>query len=330
MNTMTHLSQDDLALFALQLLEGEELENAIQHLERCEQCRQEVARFQGDLVGYALAQSELHTPPAAARERLMRRVAKEKKIALPVAVPRPAEPARAAVASLPAYEHSSASVPVAQPIPLPQERPATDTGELFLASRGRRIFESEPEEVEETRHGRNPVVSILGWTGWAIAAGMAVVAGLQFRERQSALGDLAAQQVKTQSVESSLTEAQTTLDTLTDAGAMQVSLHMLVNGQPEPPKPEGHAAYIAGKGSLVFIASHLQPIDPNKTYQLWLLPADGQNPVPAGTFRPDSRGIATVVMPEIPKGIAAKGFGVTVEEQGGSKTPTPPIILAGM
>jgi anti-sigma-K factor RskA len=35
-------------------------------------------------------------------------------------------------------------------------------------------------------------------------------------------------------------------------------------------------------------------------------------------------------MPELPKGVAAKGFGVTVEDEGGSKTPTAPIVLAGM
>jgi anti-sigma-K factor RskA len=28
--------------------------------------------------------------------------------------------------------------------------------------------------------------------------------------------------------------------------------------------------------------------------------------------------------------VTAKGFGVTVEDDGGSKTPTAPIVLAGM
>jgi hypothetical protein len=35
------------------------------------------------------------------------------------------------------------------------------------------------------------------------------------------------------------------------------------------------------------------------------------------------------MMPQLPKGIAAKGFGVTIENEGGSDTPTLPIVLAG-
>jgi hypothetical protein len=35
-------------------------------------------------------------------------------------------------------------------------------------------------------------------------------------------------------------------------------------------------------------------------------------------------------MPSLPKGIAARGFGVTVENEGGSKTPTLPVILSGL
>lgn len=328
MIAVSHLSPEDLALFALQLLEGAELDQALQHLERCETCRHEVARFQGDLVGYALALSEQHTPPAAARERLLRRVAKEKKAVPAPPAARPVELPRPAVTSLPAYDPSSTAVPVAAAALF--ERPAEDKGDVFLAARGRRLLAAEPEESEETQRGSRPLLAILGFTGWALAAGMAVVAGLQFRERQSAQSELAAQQVKIQGAESSLAEAQNTLDTLTDASAMQLSLHVPVNGQPEPPKPEAHVAYIPSKGSLVLIANHMQPIDVNKTYELWLLPADGKDPVPAGAFRPDSRGVATLLMPELPKGVAAKGFGITIEDQSGSKNPTPPIILAGM
>jgi len=34
-------------------------------------------------------------------------------------------------------------------------------------------------------------------------------------------------------------------------------------------------------------------------------------------------------MPPLPKGVEAKAFGVTVEDEGGATVPTPPIILAG-
>jgi anti-sigma-K factor RskA len=70
-------------------------------------------------------------------------------------------------------------------------------------------------------------------------------------------------------------------------------------------------------------------VQPGKTYELWVLPASGAAPVAAGTFRPDVNGSASVVLPALPKNVPAKGFGVTVEPDGGSPTPTLPIVLMG-
>ena len=323
MNSTNHLSAEDLTLFALQLLEGEERRDAAQHLQHCAECRAEVARVQGDLAVYALAASEPASPPAAARERLLEAAAKEKK-APPMERTIPARAAAGANGSR-----------AAEPPQVRREMPGRDDGELFLASRGRRMFEAEHADEEERRpRSAAGAASWLGWAGWAIAAGMAVVAGLQFRERQAVQADLATQTAKVNSQSDELTEARDALHALTSEGAMQVALHVPVNGAPEPPKPEGHAAYDAQHGALVFIGEHLQPLAPEKTYELWLLPADkdGQKspPIPAGLFRPDGRGVGRVVMPEIPRGVAAVGFGVTIENDGGSKTPTLPIVLAGM
>jgi anti-sigma-K factor RskA len=40
-------------------------------------------------------------------------------------------------------------------------------------------------------------------------------------------------------------------------------------------------------------------------------------------------GDAVLIMPDIPKGIIAKAFGITIEDQGGSPKPTSPIVLQG-
>lgn len=324
MNGPRHLSQDDLALFALQSLEGEELAQALDHLERCEDCRHEVARFQGDLAGYALANSELQTPPAAARERLLSAVAKEKKL-----VPeRTVAPLR----------RSSTAVPVAQMPPvdtLPEEhvlemvRP--HDGELFLSARGRRTDRREEETLRSAPRKANPAAAILAWTGWAAAAALAVMAGMQYRVRQNLQGEFNAQTAALARANSSLDEAEATLHTLTDAGAMQVSLHVPPATGTPPVEPEGHAAYNAQSGALVFIADHLTPLPQGKTYELWLLPPDkNAAPVPAGMFKPDARGVASVMMPDIPKGQPALGFGVTIEDDGGSQKPTLPIVMMGL
>lgn len=293
MNTSEHLSADDLTLFALQLLPEDELKAAVEHLEHCEACRQEVAQIQGDLVVYAMS-AEQHSPPAAARERLLRRVAKE-----PKAVPVEAEPV------------------AAEPV------------EPVLASRNSILFASDLHEERES--SRSGFATFLGWFGWAVAAAACVFAAVQFHQRQALQGTLSAQIARANVASGDALKAQEAMEALTNAGALQVGLHLppAPNAAPAPPKPEGHAAYMADKGSLVFIAMHLDPVPEYKTYELWVLPSNGHDPMPAGTFKPDASGNASVVMPDLPKGIPAAGFGVTIEDDGGSKTPTSPVVLVG-
>jgi anti-sigma-K factor RskA len=93
--------------------------------------------------------------------------------------------------------------------------------------------------------------------------------------------------------------------------------------------PEGHAIYSAVTGKLVFTASNMPAPPAGKAYELWVLPIAGGKPIPAGVFTPDIQGNAAVVFPEIPVNVQAAGFGVTVEKETGSDTPTAPIILSG-
>jgi anti-sigma-K factor RskA len=60
---------------------------------------------------------------------------------------------------------------------------------------------------------------------------------------------------------------------------------------------------------------------------LWLLPATGGKPMPAGTFHTDWRGAGMMLHPMENAGVDAKGFAVTIEPAGGSQTPTPPIVM---
>ncbi|HEX6771625.1 MAG TPA: anti-sigma factor, partial [Acidobacteriaceae bacterium] len=66
-----------------------------------------------------------------------------------------------------------------------------------------------------------------------------------------------------------------------------------------------------------------------KTYELWVIPASGAAPLPAGTFTPNAQGYASVVLPKLSSGVPAKSFGITIENAGGSATPTMPFILSG-
>ncbi|HMF54240.1 MAG TPA: anti-sigma factor, partial [Edaphobacter sp.] len=96
-----------------------------------------------------------------------------------------------------------------------------------------------------------------------------------------------------------------------------------------PAEPAGHAIYLAERGELIFQGNNLKALREGKTYELWLIPANGTAPIPAGLFRPDKGGDASVVMPPLPAGVAVKAFGVTIEPAQGSNTPTVPIVLSG-
>src|SRR6202035_2609503 len=144
--------------------------------------------------------------------------------------------------------------------------------------------------------------------------------------RGSVRSAMTAQASKLDQLTADVAAARQLMDTMTDSSAMRVTL---TRGKTTP-VPQGRATYVPSKGTLIFLASNLEPLQPGKTYQLWLIPAvAGGSPIPAGTFLPDERGNASVIMPPLPKGVEAKAFGVTVENEGGSTTPTQPIILAG-
>lgn len=122
-----------------------------------------------------------------------------------------------------------------------------------------------------------------------------------------------------------LRRSRVLIDTLTAADAQEVTL--VATGA--KPQPEARTIYSAKQGSLVLLAGNLNPLPTHKTYELWLLPANGAQPIPAGTFEPDSHGSATLLLSQFAGGVAAKGFAVTIENEPGSATPTMPIVLSG-
>jgi anti-sigma-K factor RskA len=119
--------------------------------------------------------------------------------------------------------------------------------------------------------------------------------------------------------------AQAVVDVLNAPAAQRV----LLTAAKTPPSPSGRAVYLPSTGALVFQGNNLASLPADKTYELWVIPANGSAPIPAGLFRPDATGNASVLLPELPKGVPAKAFGVTVEKASGSDTPTAPILLAG-
>jgi len=164
-----------------------------------------------------------------------------------------------------------------------------------------------------------------GWLAqlsWVFAAAFALVAGFMWRQNASLKNEVATERaLASQTV---LQAAKDISSTLTDRNAVRFTL-VAANA---PPQPQGRAIYVKDRSSLIFIANNMPALPPQKAYELWLIPASGA-PIPAGVFKPDAHGSATVVNPPLPTGVEAKAFAITVEGEQGATTPTMPIVMSG-
>jgi len=97
--------------------------------------------------------------------------------------------------------------------------------------------------------------------------------------------------------------------------------------QPGMPKGTGRVMYNARMGMLAYEGT-LDPAPAQKSYQLWLVPAQG-SPINAGVFNP-AAGETSHWMMKLPQGIAPMAFAITMEPTGGMKQPTGPKVLVGV
>ena len=244
---------DDLALLALEALQGDERVTLEKHLEGCSSCRSELERLRGDMALLALSASG-PAPPRRSRERLLKAIANE---------------------------------PRAQKI-----------GAARRSS----------------------------WTllPWLAAAALLLVAAFFWQQSDRLAQRVARLQDESAQLQTQLERAREVVSTLTSTDALRVTL---VAAQ-APPQPQGKAIYVRERSSLIFLASNMPALPPQRSYELWLIPTTGA-PIPAGMFKPDARGSATVVEPPLPGGVEAKAFAITVEPEQGSSAPTMPIVMMG-
>lgn len=246
---------DDLALYALNALTGEDRARVDEHVQTCAACRLELEQLRGDTALLALSASGAR-PPQRTRQRLLDAVAKESR-----------------------------------------------TAGLAPAS---------------ARH------SWWGVLGWAAAAAVVVFAASLWKENATLRETLASASSRAAESTRQLEELRKIAAPIIEPEAQRVTLV----AAKAPPQPQGKAFYLRNRSSLVFLANNMPPLPSQKAYELWLIPTQGA-PIPAGVFKPDARGNASVVNPPLPAGAVAKAFAITVENQAGSATPTMPIVMMG-
>ena len=199
------------------------------------------------------------------------------------------------------FQAGATSVPAGKPI----EMPATQAEIATLPSTGRSKW------------------AVI--TPWLIAACLAIACAI-LGYRTASLNDaLDGESALVSNLAAKASRAQQVLEVLNAPNAQRVTLAATKT----PPAPTAHAVYLAERGALMMEANNLKPLPAGKTYELWVIPASGAAPVPAGTFTPNGEGYASVVLPKLPSGVPAKAFGITIENAGGSKPPTLPIVLSG-
>jgi len=245
---------DDLSLYALGALEGEQRLAVETHLQQCLDCRQELERLRGDLALLALSVSG-PKPPSRSRQRLVTAIAKE------------------------------------------------------------------PRRVQGRSLRRKS-----WWSGleWATAAAAVVIVLLLLHQNTNLRRRIVGLETDSAGQQQQLIQAKELIASLTSADAE----HFTLVASKTPPQPQGKAIYVRSSGTLVFLANNLPQLPPQKIYELWLIPATGA-PIPAGLFRPNPQGSATVVKPPLPPGVEVKTFAITLEPEAGSSAPTTPPIMVG-
>jgi anti-sigma-K factor RskA len=244
---------DDLALYALGALSGEEKILLERHLQECASCRRELEQLRGDAALLALSTSGPR-PPERAKTRLMDAIAGE-------------------------------------PRPVPSRLRLNWWAILGWAAAGLMLV----FVIGVSRHNKQ------------LSSTVAELSGMVERER------LASDQARRVSDVLHAPDA-------TPYEILPVSMKTRM--------PAGKAIYSQDRSGLVFVASNLQPPPAQKAYELWLIPKEGA-PIPAGTFKPDSRGMAMVMNPPLPAGVEAKAFAITIEPEQGSPAPTSSPIMMG-
>ena len=104
------------------------------------------------------------------------------------------------------------------------------------------------------------------------------------------------------------------------------AMHLTLVAATTKPQSQIKMIYSPNKAGLLLMASNMDPLPQDKVYELWLLPASGGAPMPAGTFKPDGSGNA-MMHHSMDTSMEAKAFAVTIEPAGGSQTPTMPIRM---
>jgi anti-sigma-K factor RskA len=224
---------------------------------------------------------------------------------------------------------------------VPRLTPPRELKQRILAGIEREGHQSKIVPLSPPSSGGWPV-----WLSWAVAACLAVFAGVLWKRGEKWQAETAALEVKLAStvqleaqarqraedLQRQLGALQTELATLQDKyNVSQMRVAILTSLLQDSPKSVAVSVWDNTKQEGVFVGENLKTLPADKDYQLWVLDPRNPNPINAGVFRADDKGRvrypfkakAAVQVPE--------KFAVTIEAKGGVASPTlDQMVLIGL
>ena len=251
--------EEDFDLYALGVLEGDELHGIESHVNSCTACAQKVAEARGRIAMLAFS-AQPQEPSLEVRQRLMSKVRAE------------VNPAN--------------SKSVAARADLPKS-------------------------------------SFWNFAWGTLALALAIFALYLWNANKSLQDELVRQEAAAKTQLALTERARLIAALLSSPQTVTVNLAAKTPFATQP----GRVLYNSRQGALIY-AGTLPQLAAGKTYELWVIPQAG-NPIPAGVFSAEPNGDANVVLPQIPAGISAKAFAVTIEPANGTAAPTGPMAQVG-
>ena len=166
-------------------------------------------------------------------------------------------------------------------------------------------------------------IALLGWSQMLLLGQREKVEQAELRARESA-----EQAERLASEKRTLEEENQKLNAFMAAMSSSATRTISLGGQPMAPSASARV-FLDPSARQAFVFFHDLPANPeDKSYQLWVIPADGR-PLGVGVFDVNQTGSASMVLQNLPVATEIKALAVTMEPKGGLPAPSGEMYLMG-
>lgn len=144
----------------------------------------------------------------------------------------------------------------------------------------------------------------------------------QFETHQEILNDFRQQALTLYQQQAEVQNA--TVGVITSPNSQEIAL----TGTAAASQASGRVFVGQDHQTVVIVVKDLPPLKPGQTYQVWVMTEAG--PQPSLVFAVNSNGWGTATVPVPAEQLDFSGFGISVEPEGGSQTPTEVVMIGNL